>query len=120
VVGVGPRLHVPTPPVPRANGHAALEIALAQRPPTMRAGVVESVEGPVHVEEGERLPLRVDHAPFPRGDVRHRGHEDARAHAVTGSASPARSHSLSRPAFLTPTSKWSHGMVSSPDRTRRV
>ena len=33
---------------------------------------------------------------------------------------PARSHSRSRPAFFTPTSKWSHGIRSSVGRTRVV
>src|SRR5207247_11379868 len=102
---VGSRLHVPAPGMPRAHGHRAFELPFSQRSSAVGAGIVEGVEGPIHVEEGERLALGGDHAGFsdrPVGDLRD---TDAVAHAVTGTPRPERCPSRSSPAFFTPTSK---------------
>ena len=106
--------------MPRAHGHRAFELTFSEGSPAMGTGIVEDVEGPVHVEEGEGLALGLHHAGFSHRHVGNLGHANAIGHAVTGSPRPARCHSRSSPAFLTPTSKWSHGMISSAARSRRA
>ena len=126
VVGVGSGGHVPAPAVPRADGEAAVEVAVAHRPTPVRAGVVDHVVGAVDVEEREALGPGLHHEALPDRHVgglrdldgRHGG--PTRLTAAGAAASQARSHSRRRPAFFTPTSKWSHGMISATSRTRRV
>ena len=116
--------HVPAPGVPGTGHQPTLEIALAQRTAPVRADIVQTVEGTLHVEERQRPPVRLHHAAFARRHLAHRRHAHPRHdYPATGAANcsaAARIHSLVSPAFFTPTSKWSQGSTSSSARARRV
>src|SRR4029077_961547 len=121
IIGVGAGGHVPAPAVPRADGEAAVEVAVAHRPAPVRTDGVDRVVGAVDVEEREGPVTRLDYQALTDrhvGHLRdpHRGHDGDPmaktpypAAAAGAGASQARSHSRRRPAFFTPTSKWSHG-----------
>ena len=54
--------------VPRTAHQPPVQIPLAQRAAPVGTGVVERVEGPTHVEEGQRAPVR-HHPPLALGDL---------------------------------------------------
>src|SRR3989442_1530880 len=60
VVDVGAGRHVPPPGVPGARHDGAIEVALAERPPAVGAGVVDHVVGAVDVEQRQRLAVSLD------------------------------------------------------------
>src|SRR5437773_1045642 len=79
VVDVGARRDVPAPRVPWTGHDRAFEVALAERTASVRTHVVDRVVAALDVEEGDRSALRLDDAPFPRGDLARRGHSHTRA-----------------------------------------
>src|SRR5438132_1407865 len=66
VVDVGAGRDVPAPGVPGAGHHAPVELALAERPAPVGARVVDRVVRAVHVEQGQRLALDLDHPALAR------------------------------------------------------
>src|SRR5205809_3918666 len=73
VVDVGAGRDVPAPGVPGAGHHAPVELALAERPAPVGARVVDRVVRAVHVEQGQRLALDLDHPALARRHVADRG-----------------------------------------------
>src|SRR5205809_981107 len=69
VVDVGAGRDVPAPGVPGAGHHAPVELALAERPAPVGARVVDRVVHAVHVEQGQRLALDLDHPALARRHV---------------------------------------------------
>src|SRR2546425_1159453 len=69
VVDVGAGRDVPAPGVPGAGHHAPVELALAERPAPVGARVVDRVVRAVHVEQGQRLALDLDHPALARRHV---------------------------------------------------
>src|SRR5439155_11344131 len=56
-------------PVPRARDLLARHLALGERAAAVRAGVVDGVEAPLQVEEGDLLPRRLDALRLARSEV---------------------------------------------------
>src|SRR5207244_4239891 len=62
-------LDVVNRPVPRARDLLARHLALGERAAAVRAGVVDGVEAPLQVEEGDLLPRRLDALRLARSEV---------------------------------------------------
>src|SRR5438552_13788026 len=56
-------------PVPRARDLLARHLALGERAAAVRAGVVDGVEAPLQVEEGDLLPRHLDVPRLARSEV---------------------------------------------------
>src|SRR5438876_5949940 len=91
VVDVGAGRDVPAPGVPGAGHHAPVELALTQRPAPVGARVVDRVVGAVYVEQGQRLPLDLNHLALARRQV-----------ADGGDLHPSRLYHRALPYSITP------------------
>src|SRR5881628_1821480 len=91
VVDVGADRDVPAPGVPGAGYHAPVELALTQRPAPVGARVVDRVVGAVYVEQGQRLPLDLNHLALARRQV-----------ADGGDLHPSRLYHRALPYSITP------------------
>jgi len=65
----GTRLDVVDCPVPGAGDFAAGDFALGQRPTTVRAGVVDGVEGAIEIKEGDCLSRHLDALRLARSEI---------------------------------------------------
>lgn len=67
-------LEIESPSMPRASHHATINFTLAQWAALMRAGIIDCVETPIDVENGQRDAISVNEAAFSRrqiGDLRY-------------------------------------------------
>src|SRR3972149_1235628 len=70
VLDVGPGGHIVLPAVPGAGHDGAVHIAFSEGAAVMQAGVVERVELPLHVIQGDRVPIRFDDLPLAGREIR--------------------------------------------------
>src|ERR1051325_8735260 len=57
------RLDVELPRMPRTGDDVAFQLAFTQRPSAMGAGIVDGIEGPIHIEHGHGLAIDFSHHP---------------------------------------------------------
>ena len=65
-------LHVESPSVPWTLDNAAIEMAFSEWSPRMRTGVVDGIEGPVDIKEGNPDSVDFDGVSGPRRNIVYR------------------------------------------------
>lgn len=78
---------IETPSVERTTNEPIFEDACAERPATMRAGIVDTKETPVQIPKREQAAVRMDSASSPRRQAPDVGDGDEFAHESEGGAS---------------------------------